>query len=61
VPVIITKITIMERALIITAKIVLVITTKIIIIERALIITMERILVALEHKKGNKDGYYRLH
>jgi hypothetical protein len=43
----------MERALIITAKAVLVITTRIMIIER--------ILVASEYKEGNKDKYYRLY
>jgi hypothetical protein len=43
----------MERALIITARAVLVIITRIIIIER--------ILVVLEYKKGSKDGYYRLY
>jgi hypothetical protein len=43
----------MERALIITAGVVLVIITRIIIIER--------ILVALEYKKGSKDKYYRLY
>jgi len=42
-----------ERALIITARTVPVITARMII--------MERILVALEHKKGSKDGYYRLY
>ena len=51
--VIITRITIIERALIITARTVLVIIIRIIIIER--------ILVALKHKKGSKDGYYRLY
>ena len=43
----------MERTLIITARAVPVTTTKIII--------MERMLVALEHKEGNKDKYYRLY
>ena len=52
-PVIITRIIIIERALIITAGTVLVIITRIIIIER--------ILVALEYKKGSKDRYYRLY
>jgi len=42
-----------ERALITTARAVLVIITRITIIER--------ILVALEYKKGSKDGYYRLY
>jgi len=42
-----------ERALIITARIVPVIIARIIIIER--------ILVASEHKKGGKDGYYRFY
>ena len=42
-----------ERALIITARTVPVITARITI--------MERILVALEHKKGGKDKYYRLY
>ena len=67
--VIITRITIIERALIITVRVVLVI-----IIERALIIIagtvpviitriiiIERILVALEYKKGGKNRYYRLY
>jgi hypothetical protein len=43
----------MERAPIITARAVPVIIIRMIIIER--------ILVALEHKKGSKDGYYRLY
>jgi len=43
----------MERALIIMARTVLVIIARIIIIER--------MLVALEYKKGSKDGYYRLY
>ena len=43
----------MERVLIIMARAVLVTTTRIIIIER--------ILVASKHKKGDKDGYYRLY
>ena len=43
----------MEKALIITARAVLVTTTKIIIIKK--------ILVALKHKEGNKDKYYRLY
>ena len=43
----------MERALIITARAVLVIIVRIIIIER--------ILVALEYKEGSKDRYYRLY
>ena len=43
----------MERALIITARTVLVIIARIIIIKR--------ILVALEYKKGIKDGCYRLY
>ena len=51
--VIITRIIIIERALIITAGTVPVIIIRIIIIER--------ILVALEYKKGGKDGYYRLY
>jgi hypothetical protein len=42
-----------ERALIITARVVLVIIIRIIIIER--------ILVVLEYKKGSKDRYYRLY
>ena len=42
-----------ERALIIIARIVLVIITKIIIIER--------ILIALEYKEGSKDKYYKLY
>ena len=42
-----------ERALIITARMVLVIIARIIIIER--------MLVALEYKKGSKDRYYRLY
>jgi hypothetical protein len=42
-----------ERAPIITARAVLVIITRITIIER--------MLVALEYKKGSKDGYYRLY
>ena len=50
---IITRIIIIERALIITARTVLVIIIRIIIIER--------ILVALEYKKGSKDRYYRLY
>ena len=73
-PVIIIRITIIERAPIITARAVLVIIIRITIIERALIITagtvpviiiriaiIERILVALEYKKGSKDKYYRLY
>jgi len=43
----------MERALIIMARVVLVTTIRIIIIER--------MLVALKHKEGSKDGYYRLY
>ena len=43
----------MERALIITARAVPVTIIKIIIIER--------ILVALKHKEGGKDKYYKLH
>ena len=43
----------MEKALIITAKAVPVTITRIIIIER--------ILVALEHKEGSKNRYYRLY
>ena len=43
----------MERALIIIARAVPVITTKITIIER--------ILVASEHKKGNKNRFYRFY
>ena len=54
-----------ERALIIIAGTVLVIIARIIIIERIMIIEritiMERILVALEHKKGGKDRYYRFY
>jgi len=42
-----------ERALIITAGVVLVIITRIIIIER--------MLVASEYKEGSKDRYYRLY
>ena len=42
-----------ERALIIIARIVLVIITRITIIER--------ILVALEYKESGKNGYYRLY
>ena len=52
-PVIITRIIIIERALIIIAGIVLVIITRITIIER--------MLVVLEYKKGSKDRYYRLY
>jgi hypothetical protein len=47
------KIRLIERALIIMARAVLVIITRIIIIER--------ILVALKYKEGSKDGYYRLY
>ena len=43
----------MERALITTAKAVLVTTTRITIIER--------ILVALKYKEGSKDKYYKLY
>ena len=43
----------MEKALIITARAVLVITIKIII--------MEKILMTSEHKEGGKDRYYRLY
>jgi hypothetical protein len=43
----------MEKALIITAKVVPVTTTRITIIKR--------ILVVLEHKEGNKNKYYRLY
>ncbi len=43
----------MERALTTTAGTMLVIITRIIIIKR--------ILVALKHKKGGKDKYYRLY
>ena len=43
----------MERALIIIAKAVLVITIRIMI--------MERILIALEYKEGSKDRYYKLY
>ena len=43
----------MEKALIITARIVPVTTTKIIIIKR--------ILMASKHKEGGKDRYYRLY
>jgi hypothetical protein len=42
-----------ERALIIITRVVLVIIIRITIIER--------ILVALEYKKGSKDRYYRLY
>jgi len=42
-----------KRALIITARTVLVIIARIIIIER--------ILVASEYKKGSKDGCYKLY
>ena len=49
----------MEKALIITARMVPVIIARIIIIERITII--ERILVVLEHKKGSKDRYYRFY
>ena len=58
-PVIIIRITIIERAPIITARTVPVIIARIIIIERITII--ERILVVLERKKGGKDRYYRLY
>ena len=51
--VIIISIIIIERALIITARMVPVIIIRIIIIER--------MLVALEYKKGGKDKYYRLY
>jgi hypothetical protein len=47
------KMRLIKRVLIIMARVVLVIIIK--------IITMERILVALEHKEGSKDRYYRLH
>ena len=60
-----------ERALIITARTVLVIIARIIIIERMMIIEriiiieritiIERMLVASEYKKGGKDRYYRLY
>ena len=43
----------MEKILIITAKAVLMIITK--------ITTIKRILVALKHKEGSKDRYYRLY
>jgi hypothetical protein len=43
----------MEKAPIITARVVLVIITK--------ITTIERILVASKHKEGSKDRYYRLY
>ena len=43
----------MERALIITARVVLVTIIRIIIIER--------ILVALKYKESSKDRYYRLY
>jgi hypothetical protein len=43
----------MERALIITARTVLVIIARIII--------MERMLVALEYKESSKNRYYRLY
>jgi len=42
-----------ERALIITARAVLVIITRIII--------MERMLVALKYKEGSKNRYYRFY
>jgi len=42
-----------ERALIIIARMVPVIIAR--------ITTIERILVALEHKKGNNDRYYKLY
>jgi len=48
-----------ERALIIIARTVLVIIVRITIIERIIII--ERMLVALEYKKGGKDRCYRLY
>jgi len=55
----------MERALIIMAGTVLVIIVRMMIIKRIIIIKrmmiMERILVVLEHKKGNKDRYYRFY
>ena len=54
-----------ERVLIIMAKTVPVITARIIIIKRIIIIEritiIKRILIALEHKKGGKDRYYRLY
>ena len=75
-PVIIPKhgMRLMERAPTTTAGVVSVTTTRITIIERApttmaetvsvtttKMRTMKRILVALEHKKSNKDKYYRLY
>jgi hypothetical protein len=47
------KMRLIERVPIIIAKVVLVIIIR--------ITTMERILVALKHKEGGKDRYYRLH
>jgi hypothetical protein len=47
------RIRLIERALIITARVVPVIIIRIIIIKR--------MLVALEYKKGGKDRYYRLY
>ena len=47
------RIRLIERALIITAGAVPVIITR--------IITIERMLVALKHKEGSKDGYYKLY
>ena len=47
------KIRLTERALITTAKTMLVTIVRIIIIER--------ILVALKYKKGGKDKYYKLY
>jgi hypothetical protein len=47
------KIKLIKRAPTITARMVLVITAK--------ITTIERIIVALKHKKGSKDKYYRLY
>ena len=35
--------------------------TKTVLVTTARITTIERILVALKHKKGNKDRYYRLY
>ena len=43
----------MERAPIITARVVLVTTVRMII--------MERMLMALKYKESGKDGYYRLY
>ena len=59
------KTRLMEKALITIAGMVLMIIVRMIIIERIMIIKriiiIKRMLVALEHKKGGKDGYYRFH